>query len=316
LTNKAGYQGSYSDFEEELGLNDFDLRTYDPQIGRWLQPDPYDEFSSPYVGMGNDPANNVDPSGGFIWDAIFRIAGTCASYLCPGTKVFNGASWGTAILSAVVHSANIIVSTQVGNDKKEFIKNGLENLKHFYKSADAAAVAWAKQNSEKSIQEGAEYSSIIYSISVKDEKKVKTYYTFTKPKRKYTNDSGNKAPGPRELKKEVPINGIPVAHIHSHGKYLRESDNQFSKSSGPQKLDADMMAEDDDLDYYLLAPNGTLKVNRTGDNFGTRLLAEGFVRDKAKYITSPTIKDFPKINFINAKGDLRSNADLNPINSK
>jgi hypothetical protein len=40
------------------------LRSYDPQIGRFLQWDPYDEFASGYVGMGNDPANLTDPNGG------------------------------------------------------------------------------------------------------------------------------------------------------------------------------------------------------------------------------------------------------------
>jgi hypothetical protein len=37
---------------------------YDPQIGRWLQSDPYDVFASLYVGMGNDPINQVDSDGG------------------------------------------------------------------------------------------------------------------------------------------------------------------------------------------------------------------------------------------------------------
>jgi hypothetical protein len=40
------------------------LRSYDPQLGRFLQWDPYDEFSSGYIGMGNDPANLLDPTGG------------------------------------------------------------------------------------------------------------------------------------------------------------------------------------------------------------------------------------------------------------
>jgi hypothetical protein len=47
-----------------LGWNDFELRSYDPQIGRFLQHDPYDEFASGYIGMGNDPANLTDPNGG------------------------------------------------------------------------------------------------------------------------------------------------------------------------------------------------------------------------------------------------------------
>jgi hypothetical protein len=41
------------------------LRSYDPQIGRFLQWDPYDQFASGYVGMGNDPGNMVDEDGGW-----------------------------------------------------------------------------------------------------------------------------------------------------------------------------------------------------------------------------------------------------------
>jgi RHS repeat-associated protein len=65
--NKYNYQGDYSEEEGETGWNDFDLRSYDPQTGRWLQADPYDEFASPYMGMGGDPVNNVDPDGGSIF---------------------------------------------------------------------------------------------------------------------------------------------------------------------------------------------------------------------------------------------------------
>ncbi len=41
------------------------MRSYDPQIGRFLQNDPYDQFASGYVGMGNDPGNMTDKDGGF-----------------------------------------------------------------------------------------------------------------------------------------------------------------------------------------------------------------------------------------------------------
>jgi RHS repeat-associated protein len=66
VKNEYQYQGDYNDFDEDLGWNDFQLRNYDPQIGRWIQQDPYDEFPSPYTGIGNDPINNVDPTGGFL----------------------------------------------------------------------------------------------------------------------------------------------------------------------------------------------------------------------------------------------------------
>ena len=34
---------------------------------RWLSPDPYGQFSSPYLGMGNTPHMSADPDGGWSW---------------------------------------------------------------------------------------------------------------------------------------------------------------------------------------------------------------------------------------------------------
>jgi len=78
LKNNYNYQGDFCEEETETGYDEFDLRFYDPTIGRWLANDPYDEFGSPYVGMGNDPVNNVDPSGGDIWGAILGTMGGAA----------------------------------------------------------------------------------------------------------------------------------------------------------------------------------------------------------------------------------------------
>lgn len=46
LPNRYGYQGEYSEEDEETGWNEFVLRNYDPQVGRWTGADPYDEFAS------------------------------------------------------------------------------------------------------------------------------------------------------------------------------------------------------------------------------------------------------------------------------
>ena len=70
--NNYLYQGDFSDFDDDLGWNDFELRSYDPQICRFLQNDPYDQFASGYVGMGNDPVNTIDPSGGWAATGIFQ----------------------------------------------------------------------------------------------------------------------------------------------------------------------------------------------------------------------------------------------------
>ena len=74
---RFGYQGDYSEKDEETGWNHFEARQYDPIIGRWLSVDPARQFASPYVGMGNDPVNGVDQDGG--------------SYYC--TKSFNRGKW-------------------------------------------------------------------------------------------------------------------------------------------------------------------------------------------------------------------------------
>jgi RHS repeat-associated protein len=68
------YQGDYAEFDEESGYNEFELRNYDPQIGRFIQADPFEEFPSLYTGMGNDPVNNVDPSGGSILSGITGVS--------------------------------------------------------------------------------------------------------------------------------------------------------------------------------------------------------------------------------------------------
>ncbi|SFC78889.1 RHS repeat-associated core domain-containing protein [Parapedobacter composti] len=61
---RYGYQGEYSEKDGETGWNAFELRNYDAAIGRWLSIDPYGQYWSPYVGMGNDPVNGIDPDGG------------------------------------------------------------------------------------------------------------------------------------------------------------------------------------------------------------------------------------------------------------
>ncbi|WP_447640673.1 MULTISPECIES: DUF6443 domain-containing protein [Chitinophagaceae] len=95
VANPSGYQGGSSDFEESTGWNGFALRSYDPQTGRFVQADPFDQFPSPYTGMGNDPVNNADPSGGLAIDfgtigqitgsaladrALITLAGAAAGY--------------------------------------------------------------------------------------------------------------------------------------------------------------------------------------------------------------------------------------------
>ena len=83
MKNNYLYQGSYSDYDDDIGWNDFALRSYDAQVGRFWQCDPYDEFASGYTGMGNDPVNMVDPSGGSVVGNVLNVIKDVIP--CPGS---------------------------------------------------------------------------------------------------------------------------------------------------------------------------------------------------------------------------------------
>src|SRR5690606_12605484 len=65
IPSRYGYQGEYSEKDNEPSWNNFYLRNYDPAIGRWLSTDPCGQYWSPYVGMGNNPITGFDPDGGW-----------------------------------------------------------------------------------------------------------------------------------------------------------------------------------------------------------------------------------------------------------
>ncbi len=74
---RYGYQGEYSEKDEETGLNVFELRMYDSRINRWISPDPAQQYPSPYLGMGNNWMNGTDPDGALfvIDDFLFGFIG-------------------------------------------------------------------------------------------------------------------------------------------------------------------------------------------------------------------------------------------------
>ncbi|NJN25210.1 MAG: hypothetical protein HC819_04135 [Cyclobacteriaceae bacterium] len=61
---RFGYQGQFAELDEETGWNSFELRMYEPVIGRWMAVDPKRQHYSPYLSMGNNAIRKVDPDGG------------------------------------------------------------------------------------------------------------------------------------------------------------------------------------------------------------------------------------------------------------
>ncbi len=87
---RYAYQGQEKD--PETGMEAFELRLWDGRIGRWLTTDPYGQYFSPYLGMGNNPISRVDPDGGMdnpVYDENGNFLGTTASGLQGEAIIMN-----------------------------------------------------------------------------------------------------------------------------------------------------------------------------------------------------------------------------------
>ena len=81
----VGYRYNYQGQEKdaETGLLNFELRQFDPRLSRWFAPDPMGQYYSPYLAMGNNPVNMIDPTGGY------SIGGDQTSYNPSGGNKTN-----------------------------------------------------------------------------------------------------------------------------------------------------------------------------------------------------------------------------------
>ena len=61
--NRFLYNGKEWQPTGELNVLDYGARHYDPELGRWFNPDPAMQFLNPYTFCGNDPVNLVDLNG-------------------------------------------------------------------------------------------------------------------------------------------------------------------------------------------------------------------------------------------------------------
>jgi len=91
-------------FEAATGIYDYGARWYDPQLGRFLQPDPVvpdpldPQSLNRYAYVRNDPVNATDPTGNVpIWEGYYGWGGS-GSYSDTRYDLFGGsdlfdASW-------------------------------------------------------------------------------------------------------------------------------------------------------------------------------------------------------------------------------
>ena len=111
INNAYGYQGLYAELDENTGWHGFELRQYDAFLGRWTSIDPYKQYASPYLGMGNSPVNGVNPDGG-----LFGLGAVGSTLAGAGIGAALGAgvgliadedNWSYYVVSGAVLGANI-----------------------------------------------------------------------------------------------------------------------------------------------------------------------------------------------------------------
>ncbi|EDS43793.1 conserved hypothetical protein [Culex quinquefasciatus] len=76
------------EYDEELKMYNYHARLYDPELGRFLQVDPLEQYASPYKYAGNSPLDMVDPDGRFAFLIPLAIVG--GAYL--GGLIYNSSA--------------------------------------------------------------------------------------------------------------------------------------------------------------------------------------------------------------------------------
>ncbi|MFJ8754605.1 RHS repeat-associated core domain-containing protein [Streptomyces sp. NPDC102441] len=98
-----------SGYQDPTGLYHFAARYYDPNIGRFTNPDPSGQEENPYLYASGDPVNNIAPTGLFDWKSVAVTAGAAvgigAAALVVGAAC--GATAGAACVAAGAVTAGL-----------------------------------------------------------------------------------------------------------------------------------------------------------------------------------------------------------------
>ncbi|MDD9946974.1 MAG: FG-GAP-like repeat-containing protein [Myxococcales bacterium] len=94
-TDQSRSKYSGKEFDEGVGLYYFGGRYYDPDLGRFLTPDPDWQFASPYVSDEDDPEDYYDPNGDFAFLIAVVVGAIIGAYsgAAAVNHDFNPAHW-------------------------------------------------------------------------------------------------------------------------------------------------------------------------------------------------------------------------------
>ncbi len=92
IENANLFQGK--ELISQTGWHDFGSRMYWSDLGRWFAVDPQQQFSSPYLALGNSPSSMVDPNGQFAFIPFLLSAFKIYGGVSTAYSVVNGFSNG------------------------------------------------------------------------------------------------------------------------------------------------------------------------------------------------------------------------------
>ncbi|XP_050072535.1 uncharacterized protein LOC126560623 [Anopheles maculipalpis] len=92
---QLSYLYTGQEWEPETGLYNYRARLYDPDIGRFYQMDPKEQYPSPYVYAGNSPVSLIDPDGEFAFTLAVIILALVGAYLgaASANNCWNPLKW-------------------------------------------------------------------------------------------------------------------------------------------------------------------------------------------------------------------------------
>ena len=214
--NPFRYRGYY--YDTETGFYYVSSRYYDPEVGRYLNADGYVSTGQGILGnnmfayCGNNPVNNCDPSGQFFISAL----------------LVGGLVLGSALLLS-------------GCSAKP------EPKSEPYKSADDAARAFSEQVYSSSAYIRHEYSTEIYSRTVKGE----TTYNYNPPRagKPHSASVGNSTPKGTKA--------VAYAHTHPNSNVFSGADIRAAENL---KIDAYVVGPNLELQRYSLSSASTTNI--------------------------------------------------------
>lgn len=118
-SNLSTYRYTGQEYDNETGIHNYRARLYDARLGSFYSMDPAGQFASPYLAMGNDPINMIDPDGEVAWFVPLIVGAGINTIVQSATGNIN--NFGDFALSLGVGA----LSGYVGYGASQFVSGAL-----------------------------------------------------------------------------------------------------------------------------------------------------------------------------------------------